>query len=146
MKVAYALWACLTIAIVTSGHETAVETLDPEEVAVPVFKPARAHMHQEQPCCQMSPVPDTCSCYVANTPISNMKVEIPEDVIAEEAAKKKAADEKALSQTEGTAIGHVDPQLALKAKMDKFQAAVNVATPFLPEGDMGALHLHHYPV
>jgi len=138
MKVAYALWACLTIAIVTSGHETAVETLDPEEVAVPVFKPARAHMHQEQPCCQMSPVPDTCSCYVANTPISNMKVEIPEDVIAEEAAKKKAADEKALSQTEGTAIGHVDPQLALKAKMDKFQAAVNVATPFLPEGDMGA--------
>ena len=38
MKVAYALWACLTIAIVTSGHETAVETLDPEEVAVPVFK------------------------------------------------------------------------------------------------------------
>merc|ERR1711966_185953 len=67
-----------------------------------------------------------------------MKVEKPEDVVAEEAAKKKTADEKALSQAEGTATGQVDPQLALKAKMDKFQAAVNVATPFLPQGDMGA--------
>ena len=112
----------------------------------PAGAAARAHMHQEQPCCMKMPIPDSCSCYTATTPISNMKVEKPEDVVAEEAAKKKAADEKALSQAEGTATGQVDPQLALKAKMDKFQAAVNVATPFLPQGDMGALHLHHYPV